>query len=201
MIDRWIPPRRAALKNARSTALDHARFSPGGRTLVARAFKPWKRVQSDSRPAGRTRRTRCPAPKRQDFHHTAMCKAGFVSTTIVRPPGEDAVGTPVQGLKALATIACPPGKDRSGTTRGLGSMRTAVPLRRSPEGTAVNSHGRQPVGQPTRTTSPGGAKDDTAADFRPFGACREHPPHPRLTPRAIDLRPFGAGGNATTRAG
>ena len=80
---------------------------------------------------------------------------------------------------------------------GIGGDRMVeVQKGRQPIATGVSPWVNRP-----RTTSPGGAKDDTAADFRPFGACREHPPHPRLTPRAIDLRPFGAGGNATTRAG
>ena len=35
---------------------------------------------------------------------------------LVRPPGEDLVGVTFQGLKTLATIVCPPGKDRKGTS-------------------------------------------------------------------------------------
>jgi hypothetical protein len=39
---------------------------------------------------------------------------------------------------------------------------------RSPEGTAGNSHGRQPVGRPPCVASPGGAEDATAWHFRPW---------------------------------
>ena len=35
---------------------------------------------------------------------------------IVRPPGEDVLGGPVQGLKTLATVVCPPGKERKATS-------------------------------------------------------------------------------------
>ena len=59
-----------------------------------------------------------------------------------------------------------------------------------PKGRQIIATGVSPWVQRTRTISPAGAEDKTAADFRPVGAYLEYRPHLRLTPQAIVLRPF-----------
>ena len=70
-----------------------------------------------------------------------------------------------------------------------------------PKGRQTIATGVSPWVHRSRTPSPGGAKDKTAAPFRPVGADREHPPHLRLTPQAIVLHPFYEAGSVKSKGG
>ena len=49
---------------------------------------------------------------RKSCNDAILCSAGLPRNPPFALPGEDGVGVLLQGLKTLATLACPPGKER-----------------------------------------------------------------------------------------
>ena len=87
---RCIPFRRTLLNNARPTELDCAHSSPGGRTPVARAFKPWQRCSVGFSP-GRANAI-FHSRHAEELPSRNVRQDWAVSRTFVRPPGENVVG-------------------------------------------------------------------------------------------------------------
>jgi len=72
--------------------------SPGGRTLVARVFKPWMVLLN------------CVLARQGERAPCDTQRTGFVSMIIVRPPGEDLAGALVHGLKSPGNAHVPSGQ-------------------------------------------------------------------------------------------